>query len=145
MHTRSLLFDTLKLLYSAEIEVWVFGGWGEELRNIIPTRDHKDIDLLYPAQSFDRIDTFFRECPQVEEIVLKHFSHKRAAQYQGVMVEFFLVQLVGKDYITDFFDGQFRFTWPSDVFDDTVLVAEFGPIRTASCAALQAYRASRQR
>ena len=38
------------------IETWVFGGWGEELRGLIRPREHVDLDLLYPAESWDEVD-----------------------------------------------------------------------------------------
>ena len=35
---------------------WVFGGWGEELRGLCPPREHADLDLLYPARDWERVD-----------------------------------------------------------------------------------------
>ena len=34
------------------VDTWVFGGWGEELRGLIAPREHADLDLLYPAESW---------------------------------------------------------------------------------------------
>ena len=44
------------LLLVRGVETWVFGGWGEELRGLIAPRDHVDVDLLYPAESWDCVD-----------------------------------------------------------------------------------------
>ena len=44
------------LLAQDGVETWVFGGWGEELRGLIRPREHADLDLLYPAESWDDVD-----------------------------------------------------------------------------------------
>jgi hypothetical protein len=157
MHTRPLLFDVLRLLDQAGLQTWLAGGWAEELRGLCPPRPHNDIDLLYPAESFARVDAFLRSrgqaacgqtaCGQtagqnVEEIQAKHFSHKRAMQFAGVMVELLLVQPAEQGCITSFFDGRYRFPWPADVFEAPLLVEGSGLLRIASKNALLAYRES---
>ena len=43
------------MLRAYGVETWVFGGWGEELRGLAAPREHVDVDLLYPADSY-RVD-----------------------------------------------------------------------------------------
>ncbi len=142
MHISSHLFETLRLIEGAGLKVWLAGGWGEELRGLIAPRAHNDIDLLYPAENFARVEAFFRACPLAAEIEAKRFSHKRAMQYPGVMVEFLLLRREGREgLVTDFFDGKHRFHWPGDALQAPVMVEGFGPLRIASITALLAYRA----
>ena len=44
------------LLRDRGIETWIFGGWGEELRNLIRPREHADLDLLYPSETWEEVD-----------------------------------------------------------------------------------------
>ena len=53
---------------------------------------HRDIDLLYAAQSFARLDEFLRAQSDVQEVTAKRFSHKRAFEWRGLLVEMFLVR-----------------------------------------------------
>jgi hypothetical protein len=36
----------------------IFGGWAEELLQLVPPRPHRDVDLLLPADSFVAFDRF---------------------------------------------------------------------------------------
>ena len=47
---------TQAMLREHGVETWVFGGWGEELRGLIRPREHADVDLLYPAESWADVD-----------------------------------------------------------------------------------------
>src|SRR5262245_65275629 len=106
----------LGLLAAADLDVWVFGGWGEELHGVIAPRPHKDIDLLYPAPDFGPADRFLAG-GTVDEIAAKRFPHKRAFELDGVMTELFLVQRDAAGYYTSFW-GQHRYDWPADVFGE---------------------------
>ncbi len=141
MATNSFAFicSTLDRFQQAGIALWVFGGWAEEIWQITPPRPHNDIDLLYPAESFDMLDRVIAADPAFVEIPPKRFSHKRAILYQRVMVEFFLVQGMAPHFVTSFFDGRYLFHWPSDIFTRTVCVDQ-QTIGVASRTVLAQYR-----
>jgi Aminoglycoside-2''-adenylyltransferase len=61
------LDELIHWLQTRGIGCWIFGGWAHELRGLSPPRAHKDVDLLYPAESFDAIDRLI-ENEQVTEI-----------------------------------------------------------------------------
>lgn len=115
-NTISFLLSVVKLFEEAELPVWVFGGWAEELWQITPKRRHKDIDFLYPAAGFERLDRFIARTKDFQEIQVKRFSHKRAILYQDIMIEFLLVQGADGNYFTDFFSGRYHLAWPTDIF-----------------------------
>jgi len=137
-NTAHLLSATVRALVEAGIRVWLFGGWAEELSGLRPPGPHQDIDLLYPAQDFDRVDEFIRLCNDAEEIRPKRFVHKRAFRWQGVMVELFLVQQGPGGCVTNFF-GIHPWEWPEDAFSYTVPLLG-GNTPSASPAALCLYR-----
>ena len=127
------------MLADAQIKTWLFGGWAEELSGLCPPRAHRDIDLLYPAQGFDRLDEFLRAQNEAREVTTKRFSHKRAFEWSGVLVEVFLVRPEADALVTDFF-GEVQFVWPQDTLLSTVRLAG-GEWPCASAAALRQYRA----
>ena len=137
------LSTTLDILRKAQINTWVFGGWAEELWAIAEPRSHNDIDLLYPAENFDCLDTFILAEPDFIEIEAKRFSHKRAVLRDGIMIEFFLVQSTGSNLFTAFFNGQAIFDWPSDILSYTRPVGNHA-VNVASQQALIAYRANHE-
>jgi hypothetical protein len=47
---------TVDLLWSHGAKTWVFGSWGEELRGLVPPQQHTELELLYPARDWQRID-----------------------------------------------------------------------------------------
>jgi hypothetical protein len=124
----TFVLRVVDLLASHGLRTWVSGGWGEELRGLCPPRAHADVDLLYPARDFARLDAL-----ALEWIEAKRFTHKRAFVLDGTMVE---VVLVGRDA-----DGWHTrgFRWPSNVF------ASGGRLPVASPAALCEYRAAHRR
>lgn len=122
------------LLDDALVNVWLFGGWAEELQGLVPARRHRDVDLLHPAEDFARVDTLLRTEPALVEIVAKRSEHKRAFLVEGVMVELFLVRSDADGYYTDL-PGEARHRWPPDVFDERQL-----GLRVASVDALVGYR-----
>lgn len=48
--TAELLIDLLARLRSASVPVWVAGGWGIDALLSEQTREHRDLDLLYPIE-----------------------------------------------------------------------------------------------
>ena len=131
----AFLQDVVVMLERAGIVTWVFGGWAEEMRGLRPAGPHKDVDLLYPAPSFDVVDLWLLGEPLAAEITAKHLPHKRAFDWQGVMVELFLVEVAGSKLCTTFWSSEV-FDWPADT------LSENGThLRTASEAALNVYRA----
>ena len=117
------------LLRSHGIETWIFGGWGEELRGLILPREHADVDLLYPAESWDEVDEL-----RYDWIAGKRFPWKRAFMLEGTMVELFLVQRDRQGWYTALQRRVHR--WPDNV------VASTAHLRVASTVALASYRHS---
>jgi aminoglycoside-2''-adenylyltransferase len=111
------------------VETWVFGGWGEELRGLIRPREHVDLDLLYPAESWDEVDDL-----PFEWLASKRFEWKRAFILEGVMVELFLVRHDERGWYTELARRTHR--WPDNVLSSN------GHLRVASTAALASYRHS---
>lgn len=134
VNDRTFLEKVMRVLDDAGVCVWVFGGWGEELRGLSPSRPHRDVDLLYPAPDFSRVDVVLMGEPNFSEIRAKRFIHKRAFALDGIMIELFLVQSDAEGYFTNF-HGRERHAWPSDVFD-----GEDAGLRVASANALIGYR-----
>jgi hypothetical protein len=118
-----------RLLRGRGIETWVFGGWGEELRGLIHPRPHADLDLLYPAESWDDVDAL-----TLDWIEAKRMRWKRAFVLEGTMVELFLVRHDDQGWYTELARRVHR--WPDNV------LASNGPLRVASTAALASSRHS---
>ena len=137
-NTLELLGDALQALADAQIQTWLFGGWAEELSGLRPPGPHRDIDLLYPAQDFGRLDAFLQTQSDAEGIQAKRFTHKRAFEWHGVRVEVFLTHFEAEMHITDFF-GTYRFEWPPDTLTHSVRLP-CGECPSASPAALCLYR-----
>jgi hypothetical protein len=89
-----LLARVLGRLQDAGFSPLVFGGWAQELLQLVPPRPHVDVDLLLLADSFTALDQFV---PSAEsygwgQIKAKRFAHKRAFIAQSVMVDLTLVE-----------------------------------------------------
>jgi len=108
MNDLDFVQQVVELLGQRGVKVWVFGGWAEQLLGLDGPRRHVDVDLLYPAESFEAVDGL-----DLPFIPGKHFPHKRAFAHEGVMVELFLVQRDVQGYYTNLPRGRFR--WPRDV------------------------------
>ena len=134
-----LLAEVVQTLANAEVKTWLFGGWAEELSGLCPPRAHRDIDLLYPAQSFERLDEFLRTQSEAQEVQAKRFPHKRAFEWTGVLVEVFLVRSDTDVLVTNFF-GTYSFEWPQDTLSHTATLPN-GEWPCASPATLRLYRA----
>jgi len=138
-NTLPLLLSRVRQLSDAGIAAWIAGGWAEELCGMIEARAHGDIDLLYPAEDFSRLDLYIASRAEMREIVPKRFSHKRAVTLRGVMIEFFLLKPLDTGFVTNFFDGRCLLHWPADALG-WILTATGEYIPVARPHALQAFR-----
>jgi hypothetical protein len=125
----AFVLRAVDLLASHRCRTWVAGGWGEELRGLIPPRAHADVDLLYPARGWKRIDAL-----DLDWVEQKRFPWKRAFELDGTLVELFLVQRDERGWYTAL--QRRRHDWPANVF------AHDGRLPVASSAALGSYRHS---
>jgi hypothetical protein len=129
MNDLDFVQDVVQMLGERGVKVWVFGGWAEQLVGIAEPRRHVDVDLLYPAASFDELDAL--ELPWLPG---KRVAHTRAFAHDGVMVEVFLVKRDDLGFYTELPRGTFR--WPRDVLSGV------HGLRVAGPNALKNYRAA---
>ena len=127
----------LNRLKQQGIRVWLAGGWAEELLGIKKPRPHHDIDLLYIAPSFNKLETAISQ-EQWYELVQKRVPHKRAVLVKDIMVEFILVEYSANQHLTSYFN-QYCYVWPDDSFNTQISVHN-QMINVASPQALHAYR-----
>jgi hypothetical protein len=130
MNDLTFVEEAQTLLRRLGIETWIFGGWGEELRGLIRPREHADLDLLYPAESWDEVDALIG----LDWLPGKRRAWKRAFVLDGTMVELFLVQRDRQGWYTALARRVHR--WPENV------VASTAHLRVASTVALASYRHS---
>jgi hypothetical protein len=107
------VMSAVDLLAEGGLSVWLFGGWAEELRGHVPPGPHRDVDLLYPAPNFERLDAFFLS-ERLDEVGDDR-SYARAFSLDGITIELLLVQRDADGWFTNFRAGRFR--WPVDVFE----------------------------
>jgi hypothetical protein len=138
-NTLPFMLATLKNFDIARLPTWLFGGWAEEVWGLCVSRPHHDIDLLYVAHTFDVLDRYIAHTSSIAEIRAKRFSHKRAVLFQGVMIEFLLVEPQGEDYRTLFFMDLYELVWPHDLIDFQLPI-QATSVSVASKAALELYR-----
>ncbi len=127
-NTLELVIEVKKMLKAANIETWIFGGWAEELLHMIPPRAHNDIDLLYLAEDFNKVDSFLLNNSECIEILPKHFHHKRAFRYKGIMIELFLVTKNSEKHSTNFW-GNIEYTWPKNTFTENKRIVSKDALR----------------
>jgi hypothetical protein len=129
----TFVLRAVDLLWSQGVRTWICGGWAEELRGLSPVRQHEDLDLLYPAPGWTRVDRL-----ELDWVEGKRFPWKRAFVLDGVLVELVLVE---RDAQGAWFTGlgRRRHIWPPDTF------AANGRLPVASAAALTGYRGSYRR
>jgi hypothetical protein len=125
----AFVLRAVDLLRTHGLRTWVFGGWGEELRGLAAPWPHADVDLLYPAPGWDRVDAL-----DLEWIRGKRLPWKRAFVLDETMVELLLVELDDGEWVTRLPGRVHR--WPPNVF------AAGGRLPVASAAALAGYRAA---
>jgi len=138
-NTLTFVCDLTQNLAAANIQIWIFGGWAEELWEMYPPRLHHDIDLLYPASDFQYLEQWIKTRPGVEYITGKHFYHKRAVKIQQVLIEFFLLESDSDGYRTNFFKGRYQLRWPAHTLAHKHLDNGY-KMPLASIEALQLYR-----
>lgn len=125
MNDLTFVLSVVDLLAAHGCRTWVFGGWGEELRGLRAPTAHRDVDLLYPAPDFARVDAL-----GLDWIAAKRLRHKRAFTLDSTMVELVLVERDARGWHTG------RHRWPANVF------AAGGRLPVASATALREYRAA---
>ena len=134
MNDLAFVRATVNRLDAAGVRCLLFGGWAEDLLGLAAPRAHKDLDLLYAAPSFARVDALLAADAELAEITAKRFAHMRAFETGGVMVELFLVQWDPDGWHTTI-NGA-RHDWPAK----RLFVTRAAGLRAASPAALASYR-----
>ncbi len=129
--------SVVSMLAHEDAHCWVFGDWAEELHGRAAPCEREDIDLLYLAPDFERVDRLIRE-RKLAKVTGKHFPHKRAFILGAIMVELLLVQHDRRGYFTEFW-GETRHDWPVDV------LSRVGGLPVASSTAVRRYRADYER
>ena len=127
MNDLDFVLRAVDLLWSHRVRTWIFGGWGEELRGLTPQREHVDLDLLYPARDWSRVDAL-----DLEWAGPRHLPWKRAFTVEGTLVELFRADRDERGWFTEL--QRRRHDWPADVF------AANGRLPVASRDALAGYR-----
>lgn len=127
MNDLDFVLRVVDRLRSDGVRTWVCGGWGEELRGLEPPRPHSDVDLLYPARDWGRVDAL-----DLDWIPGKRSAAKRAFVLEAVLVELILVERNERGWFTR--RPAYRHEWPPDVFSAK------GRLPVASTAALAGYR-----
>ena len=130
MNDLEFVLRAVDRLRSEGIRTWVCGSWGEELRGLIPPGPHADLDLLYPARDWQRVDAL----GWVDD---DGVSWKRTFSLEATLVELYLVERDEHGWFTR--HGRSRHDWADDVF------ATNGRIAVASTTALSASRGARGR
>jgi hypothetical protein len=125
-------------LAAAQINIWLSGGWAEELWGECAPRLHYDVDLLYPASDFQYLDRWLLAQNDLQLIEGKRFSHKRAVECQQVMIEFVLLEPTSDTFVTNYFDGQYQLTWPTNCLSSLLIDGQH--IVVASRQALRLHR-----
>jgi hypothetical protein len=128
----AFVLRAVDLLRSHGVRTWLCGSWAEDLRGLQPPRQHGDLDLLYPAPDWSRVDEL-----RLDWMDGKKLGWLRTFVLEGTMVDLFLVERDQRGWFTRF--DRRRHEWPDDVF------ATNGRIGVASAAALAGLRTGRRR
>ncbi len=110
-HDAAFVARAIETLRDQGLDVWLFGGWAEEMLGLAEPWPHGDIDLLYLGQDFGGVDELV---DRQAWVVVKRLPHKRAFELDGVTVDVFLVRSDEQGYYSEFFE--LRHSWPDDVF-----------------------------
>ena len=138
-YTFDFVLGIMGRLAQAQIATWLSGGWAEELRGMCPPRPHRDVDLLYPAPHFARLDQWLARTADLSAIPAKQFSHKRAFLCEHIMIEVVLLEPEQKGgYLTNFFNRRYQLTWPHNTL--SLLSVRDQDVPVASDEALRLYR-----
>ena len=132
MNDHPFVLSAVDLLSSYGVRTWVCGGWAEELRGLRPPGEHDDLDLLYPAPGWSRVDEL-----ELDWIEAKRFPSLRAFALDDTVVELLLVERDRGGWYARL--GGRRHDFPADVFSTN------GRIAVASAAALAGLRDSYRR
>jgi hypothetical protein len=127
MNDLEYVLDVVDLLWEDGVRAWLFGSWGEELRGLCPPGGHVDVELLYPARDWSRVDAL--DLDWVDE---RQIPWRRAFRHEGIVVLLSLVERDTRGWFTQLKGRRHR--WPDDVF------ATNGRLPVASAAALVGYR-----
>ncbi len=127
MNDLPFVLRAVDLLWSQGVRTWIGGGWGEELRGLAPPREHGDLDLLYPARDWNRVDAL-----ALDWIAGARTGSTRAFVLEGTRVELFLVERDARGWFTRL--ARRRHELPADVFVTS------GRIAVASASALGTFR-----
>ncbi len=141
-NTLAFVLALMQRFAHAQIATWLAGGWAEELWGLCSPRPHRDVDLLYPASSYDRLDQWLASAHDLSVIAAQRFSHKRAVLCEQVMIEVVLLEPQKGGYVTNFFDGRYQLLWPDDTL--SFLLGREHPLSIASRQALHLYRRHHQ-
>jgi hypothetical protein len=125
----TFVLRAVDLLAAHGLRTWVFGGWGEELRGLSAPRAHADVDLLYPALGWSRVDAL-----RLDRVETTGAPSRRAFLLDATLVELLLVRRDPEGWFTDLEGGRHR--WPEDVFAAT------GRLPVASTSALVGFRSA---
>jgi hypothetical protein len=140
VNTLNFVYTIMLRLAAAQIDTWLSGDWAEELWGECAPRLHYDIDLLYPASDFQRLDQWLPTQNDLQMIEGKRFSHKRAIECQQVMIEFVLLEPSSDAYVTNYFDGRYQLIWPVNCLESLFVDGLY--ISVASRQALHLHRQS---
>ena len=137
--TFDFVLGIIRRLAQAQIATWLCGGWAEELWGHCSPRLHQDVDLLYPAPTFARLDHWLANMPDLSSISAKRFSHKRAVLCEDIMIEVVLLEPDEEGgYLTNFFNQRYQLIWPPDTL--SLLVVRGREVPVGSSEALRLYR-----
>jgi hypothetical protein len=137
--TFDFVLGIMSRLAQAQIATWLCGGWAEELWGLCRPRPHQDVDLLYPAPNFARLDQWLAHTTDLADIPTKRFSHKRAVLWEGIMIEVVLLEPDEKGrYLTNFFNQRYQLVWPPNTL--SLLLVRGQRVPVGSSEALRLYR-----
>ena len=129
-----LVREILAILQKNNIQVILGGGWAEEFQGLIKPREHKDIDLYFIAEDFQKVDSLIK-VKGLHEVQEKHFNHKRAFINNKILIEIVLIQKDQNGYYSNFWNKR-KIRWPKD------LAVSKNSIEILSPKALKFYRDS---
>jgi len=123
-NTLDTLADTLSILAAWGVSCDIFGGWADEILGLRPPWQHRDIDLVYQAADFTKLDLAMIDLAGVFlPVPAKHFPHKRAFVFRETLCEIVLIDADDAGPVT-YYWGDVAYRW-----DSPLLHAELVSIR----------------